>query len=129
MWNDTFTSKNVPKMPPLSDIYRVTKTKDGYVTYLVVSDSEWQGMCKALGFESLGSDPKFRSLLDRLANIDELVSFLETEIGKWNTTEICNELEKQEVPFARIRHRPLKAPRADVGSTLGRNSDRARKNT
>jgi crotonobetainyl-CoA:carnitine CoA-transferase CaiB-like acyl-CoA transferase len=102
MWNDTFTSKNVPKMPPLSDIYRVTKTKDGYVTYLVVSDSEWQGMCKALGFESLGSDPKFRSLLDRLANIDELVSFLETEIGKWNTTEICNELEKQEVPFARI---------------------------
>ena len=102
MWNDTFTSDDVPKTPPLSDIYRVTKTKDGYVTYLVVSDAEWQGMCKALGYESLGTAEKFKSLPDRLANIDELIAFLEAEIGKWDTTDICNELEKYEVPFARI---------------------------
>ena len=102
MWNHTFVGDDIQPMPALSDIYRVTKTADGYVTYLTVSDAEWCGMCRAIEREELGSDPKFATLAARLQNIDELVNILETELGEWQTDAICRRLDAEEVPFAKV---------------------------
>ena len=102
MWNQTFIGDDVRPMPSLSDIYRVTKTLDGYITYLTVSDSEWCGMCRAINQEALGTDPKYANLMARLGNIDELVALLNREIGTWETDEICARLDAEDVPFAKI---------------------------
>lgn len=102
MWNHTLVGEGIQPMPPLSDIYRVSKTMDGYVTYLAVSDKEWCALCRAIGREPLGSDPKFATFAARLENIDELVDILEAELGKWRTDEICERLEAEEVPFAKV---------------------------
>src|SRR5215218_5136108 len=37
----------------------VFKTSDGYLTAGTLSDSEWQGFCKATGDEELAGDPRF----------------------------------------------------------------------
>ena len=102
MWNDTYLSDDVQPMPSLSDIYRVTKTADGYITSLVVSDAEWQSMCRALKRDDLASDEKYVKLLNRIKNINEFISLLDNEIGKWKTDELCARLDSEDVPFAKI---------------------------
>jgi crotonobetainyl-CoA:carnitine CoA-transferase CaiB-like acyl-CoA transferase len=102
MWNQTFIGDNIRPMPSLSDIYRVTKTLDGYITYLTVTDTEWCGMCRAINQDALGTDPKYANIMSRLQNIDELVAMLNSEIGSWKTDEICARLDAEDVPFAKI---------------------------
>lgn len=102
MWNCTYLGDGVRPMPSLSEIYRVTKTRDGYVTYLTVSDTEWQGMCTAIGREELARDARFVDVVNRIKNIAELIAILNEEIGKWDTEEICARLDAAEVPFAKI---------------------------
>jgi len=102
MWNDTFLGDGVRPMPSLNAIYRVTKTRDGYITYLTVSDVEWQGMCKAIEREDLARDPKFVDLVNRIKNIDELIAILTETIGNYTTADICARLDAAEVPFAKI---------------------------
>jgi len=102
MWNNTLIGDDIRPMPSLSDIYRVTKTTDGHITYLTVSDSEWCGMCRAIGRAELGTDPKYANIIGRLENIDELIDMLDTEIAGWKTDEICARLDAEEVPFAKV---------------------------
>ena len=102
MWNHTFLGDGIEPMPRLSDIYRVTKTMDGYITYLTVSNVEWCSMCRAINREELGLDPKFATLASRLKNIDKLGDILDAELGKWRTDEICRRLDAEEVPFAKV---------------------------
>ena len=102
MWNETFLGDDVRPMPLLGDIYRVTQTRDGYITYLTVSDTEWRAMCRAIKREELGTDPRFAEISGRIANITEVVALLNAEIAKWNTDEICARLDAEDVPFAKI---------------------------
>lgn len=102
MWNETFLGEGVRPMPLLGDIYRVTKTRDGYITYLTVSDMEWRAMCRAIKREELGTDPRYADIGSRIANIVELIALLNAEIEKWDTEEICARLDAEDVPFAKI---------------------------
>ena len=102
LWNETFIGDDVRRMPRLGDIYRVTKTRDGFVTYLTVSDAEWRAMCRAIDRAELGTDPKYVDVANRIANMDELVAILNDEIAKWETDVLCARLEAEEVPFAKI---------------------------
>jgi crotonobetainyl-CoA:carnitine CoA-transferase CaiB-like acyl-CoA transferase len=102
MWNHTLLGDDIRPMPSLSDVYRVTKTADGYITSIVVSDAEWQGMCRAIDRTELASAPKYANVVDRLHHLDELIEILDTEIGRWKTDEICARLDAEEVPFAKV---------------------------
>ncbi len=102
MWNETFIGNDIRRMPMLGDIYRVTKTADGFVTFLTVSDAEWQGMCRAIDRESLATDPRFVDVPSRIAHIGELIGLLNAEVGKWRTDDICARLDAEDVPFAKV---------------------------
>lgn len=102
MWNNTFVGDGQETMPPLSDVYRVTATADGYVVYLILTDAEWHGMARAIERDELAKDPRFESLEKRVGNIDALLEILEHEIGKRSTAEICARLEAEDVPFAEV---------------------------
>src|SRR4029450_11484220 len=39
----------------------VFKTSNGYITAGTISDSEWQGFCRASGDPELAKDPRFRT--------------------------------------------------------------------
>lgn len=102
MWNETFQGDGVQPMPLLSDIYRVSKTADGFITYLTVSDDEWRGMCRAINHPEMGTDEKYANLPSRLKNINEIVTFLDDELQKWGTDELCERLDAEQVPFAKV---------------------------
>jgi crotonobetainyl-CoA:carnitine CoA-transferase CaiB-like acyl-CoA transferase len=46
------------------------KTKDGYIAILPYLDSHWETFCKLSGRLDLLEDPRFRTLNDRVTNID-----------------------------------------------------------
>ncbi len=46
----------------------VFKTSDGYITCGTISDSEWQGFCKASGDPELAKDPRFSTPAARSVN-------------------------------------------------------------
>lgn len=102
MWNETFTGNGVRPMPMLSDIYRISKTADGFITYITVSDDEWQGLCRAIGHPQMATQDKFATLPARLQNIEEIVAFLDQELQKWETETLCERLDKEQVPFAKV---------------------------
>ena len=102
MMNDTLLGDGITPMPPLSDIYQINETKDGHITYIVVSDAEWSGLCNALELDHLILDPKFVDIVNRLQNISELKKILRLEISKWSTKDICERLDKEDVPFAKV---------------------------
>jgi len=50
------------------------KTKDGYIAILPYLDSHWETFCKLAGRPDLLEDQRFRTLNDRVTNIDETYS-------------------------------------------------------
>jgi len=120
MMNNTFLGDGITPMPPLSDIYQINETLDGHITYIVVSDAEWNGLCRALDLKSLSKNPKFIDIVHRLKNITELKSILKLEMSKWRTEEICIRLEEQDVPFAKINSLPevIEDPQIAVNCSL-----------
>ncbi|MFT4582401.1 MAG: crotonobetainyl-CoA:carnitine CoA-transferase CaiB-like acyl-CoA transferase [Gammaproteobacteria bacterium] len=102
MWNNTYIGDDVRPMPSLSEIYRVQETADGYIVSIIVSDAEWQSMCRAIGNERLASDPRFDTLPNRIKNIDELTKLVDAEVATWQTEELCAKLDAEDVPFAKI---------------------------
>jgi crotonobetainyl-CoA:carnitine CoA-transferase CaiB-like acyl-CoA transferase len=102
MWNNTMVGDGIRPMPPLSEAYQITQTSDGFVTYLCVSDAEWQGMCRAMGKPELGTDPRYATVMDRLGRLDELIGMMDEELAQWTSDEICARLDAEEVPYAKV---------------------------
>ena len=48
----------------------VFRTSDGYITAGTLSDSEWQGFCRASGDPELAKDPRFRDAVGALGQRD-----------------------------------------------------------
>ncbi|MEM7466872.1 MAG: CaiB/BaiF CoA-transferase family protein [Pseudomonadota bacterium] len=106
MWNQTLLGDGIQPMPLLSEIYRINKTADGFVTIITVSDDEWQGLCRAINHPEMGTAEEYANLPARLKNIARIIEFLDGEIKKWPTDELCERLEAEQVPFAKVNAAP-----------------------
>lgn len=49
-------------------------TKDGYIAILPYLDAHWENFCKLSGHAELITEPRFRTLADRVRNIDDTYS-------------------------------------------------------
>jgi crotonobetainyl-CoA:carnitine CoA-transferase CaiB-like acyl-CoA transferase len=47
------------------------KTKDGYIAILPYLDAHWKSFCQLSGRDDLLADPRFKTLSDRVTNIDD----------------------------------------------------------
>jgi len=83
----------------------IYRTRDGYITAGAVSDSEWQGMCQALGREELIDDPRFATARARFAHAEERKRITAAEIEKWRQEEILARLDAENVPCAPLLKR------------------------
>jgi crotonobetainyl-CoA:carnitine CoA-transferase CaiB-like acyl-CoA transferase len=63
------------------------KTRDGYIAILPYLDSHWETFCKLSGRPELLDDPRFRTLNDRVTNIDATYE----ETGKIMATRSTDE--------------------------------------
>ena len=73
-------------------------TKDGYIAILPYLDAHWETFCKLAGREELLEDPRFKSLSDRVANIDDTYQETGKTMLKKTTKEWIDIFGKTSVP-------------------------------
>jgi len=54
----------------------VFKTADGWMTFAVVADRDWRGLCEAMRRPDLAEDPRFATLAARTANVEAFYATL-----------------------------------------------------
>jgi crotonobetainyl-CoA:carnitine CoA-transferase CaiB-like acyl-CoA transferase len=83
----------------------VFKTSDGYITAGTISDSEWQGFCRASGDPELAKDARFATPAARSVNATARIHRMAEYIGQHTTAEWLERLDAADVPCAPILRR------------------------
>jgi crotonobetainyl-CoA:carnitine CoA-transferase CaiB-like acyl-CoA transferase len=83
----------------------VFKTSDGYITCGTISDSEWQGFCRASGDPELAKDPRFATPGGRSVNATVRINKMQEYISQHATAEWLERLDAADVPCAPILRR------------------------
>ena len=83
----------------------VFQTLDGYLTCGTISDSEWQGFCKASGDPELAKDERFATPTARSLNATARINKMQEYIGQHTTAEWLERLDAADVPCAPILRR------------------------
>ncbi len=83
----------------------VFKTLDGYITAGTISDSEWQGFCRATGDPELAKDERFATPGGRFINATARINKMQDYISQRTTAEWLERLDAADVPCAPILRR------------------------
>ena len=83
----------------------VFKTQDGYLTCGTISDSEWQGFCKAADDPELAKDERFATPGGRALNATARINKMQEYIVKHTTAVWLARLDAADVPCAPIMRR------------------------
>jgi crotonobetainyl-CoA:carnitine CoA-transferase CaiB-like acyl-CoA transferase len=67
---------DIAHQPTIGSRYSLTRYADGWGTLTPLSDSEFQGMCRAFGLPDVAEDPRFATLMQRMQNTDALTKIL-----------------------------------------------------
>jgi crotonobetainyl-CoA:carnitine CoA-transferase CaiB-like acyl-CoA transferase len=87
----TFVAGPPQPLPP-SSIYRTLRTADGHVVGLIAQDSQFVGICRALGRPELITDARFSTAAQRFRQMDELLAALEEATCRMSTQELLKML-------------------------------------
>jgi crotonobetainyl-CoA:carnitine CoA-transferase CaiB-like acyl-CoA transferase len=80
-------------------------TRDGYLTCGTISDSEWQGFCRATGDSELANDARFATPTARSVNATARINKMQEYIGRHTTAEWLERLDAADVPCAPVLRR------------------------
>ena len=80
----------------------IYETQDRFITAGAISDSEWEGMCRALNREDLIDHPNFKTAQGRFTHNSERKDITAEEIKKWSSDEILARFDQEGVPCAPI---------------------------
>jgi crotonobetainyl-CoA:carnitine CoA-transferase CaiB-like acyl-CoA transferase len=83
----------------------VFRTSDGYITCGTISDSEWQGFCRATGDPELAKDSRFATPSTRSVNATARIKKMQEYIERHTTKEWLDRLDASDVPCAPILRR------------------------
>ena len=81
---------------------RAYRTKDSYLVIEAFMDHFWRNLCRAMGMESLTTDPRFDSRVKRLEHREELDKILEEGFLQKTTEEWLNLFYELEIPSGPI---------------------------
>jgi len=83
--------------------YNVYSTRDGFIAIICVGDVHWRSLLVAMGREDLQADPRFASLKDRVAHVEEI----DAAVGAWTAgfdkQALFELLQRHRVPCAPVR--------------------------
>ena len=96
--------KNVRRGQLAQDL--IFETKDGYITCGAVSDSEWEGMCAALGQPHWLDDERFNTPMGRVANAKERIDSMGDVLKSRTSADWLERLDANDVPCAPVLSRP-----------------------
>ena len=75
---------------------------DGFATATPLTDSEFQGLCRAFRVNEIARDPRFATLTARMQNIDALGALFKNELARAAESLTCQQvseaLDAEDVP-------------------------------
>ncbi|MBS0643951.1 MAG: CoA transferase [Proteobacteria bacterium] len=80
---------------------RPYQTKDGYISVIAHSDTQWNKLFDAMGVPHLKDDPRFNTVKARTANIDAVYATLTEGMKTRTTGEWIAELRTADIPCGR----------------------------
>jgi crotonobetainyl-CoA:carnitine CoA-transferase CaiB-like acyl-CoA transferase len=83
----------------------VFNTSDSYIVCGTISDSEWQGFCRATGDPELAKDERFATPVGRSVNATARINKMQEYIAQHTTAEWLERLDAADVPCAPIVRR------------------------
>jgi crotonobetainyl-CoA:carnitine CoA-transferase CaiB-like acyl-CoA transferase len=83
----------------------IFQTVDGYITVGTISDSEWQGFCRAAEAPGLAEDKRFNTPGGRAANATERIHLMADILAKRTTNDWLKRLDEADVPCAPVLRR------------------------
>jgi crotonobetainyl-CoA:carnitine CoA-transferase CaiB-like acyl-CoA transferase len=87
-------------LPDFAMVHRTWPTADGHVVIMFVEEHQWRALCEALEAPTLAADPRFSSLVMRIANFDALVEALGAEVRRWPTAALVERARALGAPMA-----------------------------
>ncbi len=84
-------------------IYQIFETKDNDQVFVgVVSDTQWQVLCKTFDLGDLASDPALGTNQGRVENKDRMLPVIESVFKSYSKDDLMEKLETSGLPFAPI---------------------------
>ena len=83
----------------------IFQTLDGYMTVGTISDSEWQGFCRAAEAPALADDKRFNTPGGRTANASERIHLMADILARRATADWLARLDEADVPCAPVLRR------------------------
>jgi crotonobetainyl-CoA:carnitine CoA-transferase CaiB-like acyl-CoA transferase len=99
MYNEPEKGVGYPRV--LSPHRRPYRTRDGYISVIAVSDSQWRKLFAAMGVPELIDDPRFNSTQARTTHVDALYATLTEGMQHRTTEEWIAELQPADIPCGR----------------------------
>jgi crotonobetainyl-CoA:carnitine CoA-transferase CaiB-like acyl-CoA transferase len=87
-----------------SSPYQCFATADGHITIGASQQHFWCKLCDIVGLPELASDPRFKSVADRVAHNDELVTLLADKLRRKPSAEWLAALEAAGIPSGPVMH-------------------------
>ena len=104
MWNHTLMGEGVINELP-GGFNLVFETQNGFITAAALQDKEWEGMVRALDRPELASDARFKTVQDRTAHVDAMLTLVGDALRTRTTEAWLERLRQQDVPCAPILDR------------------------
>ncbi len=83
----------------------IYETRDGFATAAAISDSEWQGLCRALEKEEWLEIEEFQTIAGRFQHRERRIALTAAEFKKWPTDKLVARLDEEQVPAAPVLRR------------------------
>jgi crotonobetainyl-CoA:carnitine CoA-transferase CaiB-like acyl-CoA transferase len=101
----TFVGTNRASMRAAKARELIFETTDGYITAAANTDSEWQGMCRALERPQWPSDERFKTPVDRIRNADMRLEMTAEVLKTKSSAQWLERLRANQVPSAPVLSR------------------------
>ncbi len=107
MWPDSamdaaLLDDDVTRSPTIAANYGVTRLADGFAASSAVTDSEFTGLCAALGRPEIADDPRFVNTPTRIANAVEMVALLTEASASCSLVDFVARSAEHDVPSSAI---------------------------
>jgi crotonobetainyl-CoA:carnitine CoA-transferase CaiB-like acyl-CoA transferase len=90
----------VTVVPPIANSFRTTRTADGYIVLVAVTDEQWQRLLRAAGLAHFLDDPDFSTPALRLKHGGRAMREVGAVLAALPTAEVLERLAAHDVPCA-----------------------------
>lgn len=107
LWPDcaethAFVGDGVEPRPAPGSTYSLLRLRDGWATATPLTDSEFQGLCRAFRLAHVAADPRFATVAARMRNVGALAALFQNELAqaalRMTGQEVARALDAEDVP-------------------------------